>query len=125
MGLALLRFREEWPLWSIEKRIYGEQVWVEIDDVPDVRTKKDGLDRLAEELRRLERTLIVAGIYGWIASVEQGNKSMNRLLCLIGATFYHQDADFNYYRKLAGIPEIPVGALSVFRQHRQREVGHA
>ena len=46
----ILRFREEWPLWSVEKRIYGEEVWVELDDVPDVRTKRDGLHRLAEEL---------------------------------------------------------------------------
>lgn len=120
-----LRYREEWPLWSIEKRIYGKQVWVEIDDVPDVRTKKDGLQRLAEELRRLERALIGAGIYGWIASVEFGNKSMNRLLRLIGARLYHQDAEFNYYQKFAGVPPVPVGALSVFRQHRHTEVGHA
>ena len=120
-----LRFREEWPLWSVEKKIYGEQVWVELDDVPDVRTKKDGLQRLAEELRRLERALLHDSIMGWIASVELTNRSMNRLLTLIGAMPYHEDRQYRYYRKLSGVPEIPIGALSVFRQQRHREVGHA
>lgn len=118
-----LGYRETWPLWSIEKRIYGEQVWVEIDDVPDVRTKKDGLDRLTEELRRLEHALLGAGITGWIASVAQENTSMRRLLRLIGARWYAQDRSFDYYRKVAGVPEVPPRFLALVRQHR--EVGHA
>jgi hypothetical protein len=119
----ILRYREEWPLWSVEKRIYGEQVWVELDDVPDLTTKRDGLHRLAEELRRLERTLLHDGIYGWIASVALENAKMNRLLQLIGARHYHTDGAYHYYQKFAGVPEIPADAMAVFRQHR--EVAHA
>ena len=120
-----LRYREAWPLWSIEKRIYGKQVWVELDDVPDLRSKRDGLHRLAEELRRLERALLHDGILGWIASVAQENKSMHRLLRSIGAVLYASDEGFQYYRKFAGVPEIPADAMAVFRQHRHREVAHA
>jgi len=120
-----LRFREEWPLWSVEKRVYHEQVWVELDDVPDIRTKNDGLQRLAEELRRLERTLLHDSIMGWIASVELANTSMNRLMVLIGAQPYAADRQYRYYKKLAGVPPIPVGSWSIFRQQRHREVGHA
>ena len=115
-----MRYREEWPLWSVEKRIYGEQVWVELDDVPDLTTKRDGITRMIEELSRLETMLHSAGITGWIAVVEHGNARMQKAFQIVQARPYAQDATYQYFSKLTRVPPIPASRMAVFRQAKER-----
>lgn len=121
----ILRFREEWALWSVQKKIYGPDVWVEIDDIPDLSSKPNGLHLLTQELRRLETILLHDSIRGWISSVEEGNAQMHRLLLMIGAKLYAVDEGYRYYRKLAGIPEVPTDFLALVRNHRHKGAAHA
>lgn len=118
----LFRYREEWPLWSVEKRIYGEHVWVELDDVPDLTTKRDGITRMIEELSRLETMLHSSGITGWIAAVEHGNARMQRALRIVHARPYAQDATYEYFSKLTRVPPIHASRMAVFRQAKERRV---
>ena len=115
----ILRLREEWPLWSVEKRIYDDEVWVEIDDIPDLRTKRNALHLLTQELRRLENVLLHDSIRGWIASIEGGNHKMHRLMGMIGASLYAGDETHRYYRKLAGVPEVPPDFNAFVRLQRE------
>lgn len=114
-----MQYREEWPLWSVQKKIFGNEVWVELDDVPDLRNQPDGCTRLLAEVRTLEARLLDAGISGWIASVEKGNVSMQRWLLVIGARPYADDATYQYFCKLVGVPEIPARLTACVRQAKE------
>lgn len=113
----MLRWHEEWPLWSVQKKIYDEvgQVWVEIDDIPDLRGRSDGLRRLLGELQRLERVCLDEGIYGWISSNEKANAPMKRVMLMLGAVQYAEDTQYDYLRKFAGVPALPRRVREVYR----------
>lgn len=113
-----LRYREEWPLWSVQKKIYGTQVWVELDDVPPMEGQWTGMKRLIQELGRLETMLRSAGIVGWIASVEKGNAKMQKALTMLKAVPYATDETYQYFRKFAGVPPIPSSVMAIARGGR-------
>lgn len=122
MSMFILPYRESWPLWTVQKHVFEAegQVWVELDDVPDLRSKRDALQRLLEELRRLEWTLAHDGITGWIVAVARGNLRMRRLMRTIGARLYRSDADYHYYCKRPSQPPLARRPVAVLRAARLR-----
>lgn len=92
--------REEWPLFSIEKYIANDRVYLLVDDVPPLYQHVDGLPRLHEEWTRLERACRKAGIVGWLCNVDQDNRLFRRWLEQTGATLYAERDGYQWFQKL-------------------------
>jgi hypothetical protein len=121
MRRFILAYVDQWPLWVCRKHIFEPpdrpgEVWVEIDDIPDLKGKLDALAHLLYELRRLEWTLEHDGITGWISANRKGNEAMRRLVLAIGAKKFQEDEEFEYFYKLPNHPPLPKRVVEFFRQ---------
>lgn len=117
MRRFILPYVDEWALWTVRKHVFEAEgeVWVELDNIPDLTAKPDALVHLLYELRRLEWTLQHDGISGWISANRKTNRAMRRVILAIGAKPYREDAEFEYFYKLAGHPPLPARVLDCFR----------
>lgn len=89
-----MAFREEWPLWSTQKMISGNAVYVELSDLPPLRAAGwSGLARLREEWIRLERRCAHVGIHGWVCGVNPDNEIFLKFVHSTGARCYHVDEE--------------------------------
>lgn len=123
LGLA---FHEEWPLFSVTKKIVDEarQVWVVLDDMalPSQADKPAFLRHLLGELRTLEYRLEQDGIIGWLQAIRKGNWRMRRWAEIVGATLYAEDLDRWFFKKVAGEPKLPKSIKDMVESSRGRIV---
>lgn len=120
----ILAYRDQWPLWVVQKHVFKDAVWVELDDIPDLRGKPDALRHLLYELRRLEWTLEHDGIKGWISANKKDNLAMRRLMLAVGARIYREDAEFDYLCKQTGHPPLPSSIRPIVRAVHQERLSH-
>lgn len=115
-----LRYREPWALWTVQKKLFvqSQAVWVELDEIPDLRSKPDAFVRLLQDLRRLEADCLREGIVGWISANAKGNEAMRKTILLVGATKYGEDDEFEYFKKVAGHPTLPTSVMDAYRRTR-------
>jgi Phosphoadenosine phosphosulfate reductase family len=118
---------EQWPLWSVKKRVYDEKVYAHIQDLVDISKAPNGFARLRDEWIRLERRCGEAGIIGWIASVARDNVRMQRCMVATGAEFYAEDADWYYVKKMVDPTQLifPTVREMAARVRAQEEQTHA
>lgn len=82
-----IRLEDEWPLFSLQivPNVERTSAWAYVSDLPDLTGKRDGLIRLIQEWRRLERWCFHDGILGWFCLTTRENVRMIRWLRAIGA----------------------------------------
>lgn len=102
----MLPWREEWPLFSVEKYLAHGQVYLQVSDLPPLYLAHDGVAHLRREWIRMERACLKAGIVGWLCAVDQENVTFQRWLEQTGATPYASDETVRWYRKLVNAETV-------------------
>lgn len=97
--VRFLDLQEVWPLWTMRKRIFGSEVWVQVTDLVDVRCKADGPLRVYDEWRRMEYRARRAGLAGWVAHVATDNDRFRRWMQAVGAEPYATDETGTWMQK--------------------------
>lgn len=82
-----IRLEDEWALFSLQIVPNADQTsaWAYVSHLADLTGKRDGLIRLIQEWRRLERWCFHDGILGWYCVTAKDNTRFIRWLLAIGA----------------------------------------
>lgn len=97
-----MRPKEQWPLFSVEKRIMDGLVYLHVDNVVPLAAQPGGLRAFRKEWIRLERRCREVGIAGWIAGIAANNPKMLRAVLATGAKVFHEDPIETWVVKYVG-----------------------
>ena len=94
-----LSWRQQWELFTTQKHIYKDGVWIEIDNIADLTRKPKAILRFFQDWQKLDWHCWHDGIIGWFCAVEHDNLSIQYCLRGVGAAQWRRDDRFTYFYK--------------------------
>lgn len=94
-----LQWRQQWRVFTTQKHIYSNGVWIEIDNVHDLTGKPKGFLAFFEDWQKLEWQCWHDGILGWFCAVYKDNTRLQRLITAVGGVRWREDEEFIYFHK--------------------------
>jgi hypothetical protein len=110
-GAYRLAFSQQWQTFTTKKILPPQgrkDVWIEIDNVVDMKDDPALKRTFFEEWMLLEYLCWHDGIVGWMCAVEKGNPEMLRCVLAAGADQYAQDQTYRYFRRLTLLKPEPM-----------------
>ena len=94
-----LDWRKQWDLFTTQKHIYQDGVWLEIDNIAALDRKPKLVLQFFQDWQKMDWYCWHDGIIGWFCAVELENPAMQRCLLGVGAKEWKRDERYVYFYK--------------------------
>lgn len=111
-----LDWRTQWELFTTQKHIYQDGVWVEIDNISVLDGKPKAILKFFTDWQKMDWYCWHDGAIGWFCAVEPANLSIQACLLGVGATEWRKDERYTYFYKHT----VDAPATMTFHEFNQR-----
>lgn len=95
-----LPWRQEWTVFTTQKHIYPNGVWLEIDNIADLTGKPKAILTFFEDWQKVEWFCWHDGIVGWFCAIAKDNPRLDTIVQkATGAKMWREDEVYRYYFK--------------------------
>lgn len=115
-----LPWRQQWDLFTTQKHIYQDGVWVEIDNIASLEKRPKAVLQFFKDWQKMDWYCWHDGVIGWFCAVEHENLSMQHCLLGVGATEWKKDERYTYFYKHT----IDAPPAMTFHEFNQRVKSH-
>jgi len=102
-----LPWRQEWRVFTAQKHLYSNGVWMELDNIKDLTGKPKAMHAFFEDFQKLQWLCWHDGLIGWFCAVAKDNPRMATLINAAGGAIWREDDTYRYfYKHTTSMPEV-------------------
>jgi hypothetical protein len=95
-----LPWRQEWRVFTTQKHIYPNGVWLEIDNIADLTGKPKAILAFFEDWQKVQWFCWNDGLIGWFCAITKDNQRLDTIVRkATGAQCWREDETYRYYFK--------------------------